>query len=159
MCKPLCSSETCWLFSTLPVGFGSLSGCEAAVHVARRFINSMPSNFVVAKLDFSNAFNCLHCDVMLTAVKDQLPELYKFCHLAYSQTLFLNFGPFTLLSQEGPQQGDPMGPLLFCSAIQPLLTSFKSPFSSRYLDDLTVGDGPEVLVASDIDHEGGCSWR
>jgi len=66
------------------LGFGSLGGCEAAVHAARRFIDSMPSDSVVAKLDFSNAFNCLHRDVMLTAVKDQLPELYKFCHLAYS---------------------------------------------------------------------------
>jgi len=43
-----------------------------------------------------------------------------------------------------------LGPLLFCLAIQPLLTSLKSPFSSGYLDDLTVG-GPEVLVASDVD--------
>ena len=89
------------------LGFGSLGGCEAAVHAARRFINYMPSDFVVAKLDFSNAFNCLHRDVMLTAVKDQLPELYKFCHLAYLQTSFLNFGPYTILSQEVPQQGNP----------------------------------------------------
>ena len=137
-------------FAPRQLGFGSSGGCEAAVHAARRFINSMPSDFVVAKLDFSNAFNCLHRDVMLTAVKDQLPELYNFCHLAYSQTSFLNFGPYTILSQEGPQQGDPLGPLLFCLAIQPLLTSLKSPFSSGYLDDLTVG-GPEVLVASDVD--------
>ena len=83
-------------------------------------------------------------------MKDQLPELYKFCHLANLQTSFLNFGPYTILSQEGPQQGDPLGPLLFCSAIQPLLTSLKSPLSSGYVDDLTVG-GPEVLVASDVD--------
>ena len=54
------------------------------------------------------------------------------------------------MSQEGPQQGNPLGPLLFCLAIQPLLTSLKSPFSSGYLDDSTVG-GPEVLVASDVD--------
>ena len=76
--------------------------------------------------------------MMLIAVKDQLPERYKFCHLAYSQTSFLNFGPYTILSQEGPQQGDLLGPLLFCLAIQPLLTSLKYSFSSGYLDDLTV---------------------
>ena len=103
---------------------------------------------MVAKLDFSNAFNCLHRDVVSTAVKDQLPELDTLCHLVYSQTSFLNFGPwaYTILSQEGPQQRDLLCPLLVCLAIQPLLTSLKSPFSSGYLDD-----GPEVVVASDVD--------
>ena len=38
---------------------------------------------MVAKLDFSNAFNSLHCDAMLMAIKDNIPELAQFCYLAY----------------------------------------------------------------------------
>ena len=37
-------------------------GCEAAVHAARRFVDSMGEEQVFVKLDFANAFNCLHRD-------------------------------------------------------------------------------------------------
>ena len=37
-------------------------------------------NYVVAKLDFSNAFNCLHRDFMLERVAEMVSELYRFCH-------------------------------------------------------------------------------
>ena len=53
------------------------------------------------------------------------------------------------MSHEGPQQGNPLGPLLFCLAAHPLLTSLLSPLNEGYLEDLTLG-GPEDLVASDI---------
>ena len=39
---------------------GVPGGCEAAVHAVRRFVDSMPSNYSVAKLDFANAFNCVN---------------------------------------------------------------------------------------------------
>jgi hypothetical protein len=50
------------------LGLGTPGGCEAAVHATRRFISDMPPSHVIAKLDFSNAFNNLHRDVMLFAV-------------------------------------------------------------------------------------------
>ena len=68
----------------------------------------MPENYVLAKIDFSNAFNCLHRDAMLEAVMKDIPEIYSICHLAYSQSSTLSFGEFTVSSQEGPQQGDPL---------------------------------------------------
>jgi hypothetical protein len=47
--------------SLLPcqLGAGIPGGCEAAVHPTRRFIADMPDDFVVAKLDFCNAFNSM----------------------------------------------------------------------------------------------------
>jgi len=53
--------------------------------------------------------------------------------------IILYFGSSTLMSDEGPQLGDPMGPLLFSSAIHPLLASLKSELTLGYLDDLTLG--------------------
>jgi hypothetical protein len=59
----------------------------------------------MVKLDFTNAFNSLHRYDMLLAIKDRLPELYAFCFSAYAQPSVLFYGPFTLMSSEGPQQG------------------------------------------------------
>jgi len=36
-------------------------GAEAAVHAMRRLVENLPSDRVIVKLDFSNAFNCIRC--------------------------------------------------------------------------------------------------
>ena len=59
------------------VGVGIPGGCdcEAAIHSARRFLEGMPADYVMVKLDFANAFNSLHRDDMLLPVFSRLPEL------------------------------------------------------------------------------------
>jgi len=54
-----------------------------------------------------------------------------------------------LISNDGPQQDDPIGPLLFSNTIQPLLESLESELPLGYLDDLTLG-GPQSVVAADV---------
>jgi len=110
----------------------------------------MSENQVVVKLDFSNAFNSLHRDVMLNAVADKVPEIYKFCHMSYSNHTALKFGDNIILSEEGPQQGDPLGPLLFCLSIHPLLLSLSSTLSIGFLDDVTLG-GDIANIAKDVE--------
>jgi len=61
----------------------------------------------------------------------------------------LFFGSHTISSEEGPQQGYPLGPLLFCNTIQTLLSSLASELNLGYLDDVTLG-GPADTVASDV---------
>jgi len=101
-------------------------GCEAAVHATRRFLNTMTNDDAIVKLDFSNAFNTVRRDAILNAVSIKLPEIYRFCHSAYSETSYLQLDNNIISSAEGVQQGDPMGPLLFCLALQPLLASLSS---------------------------------
>ncbi|HSN24572.1 MAG TPA: reverse transcriptase domain-containing protein, partial [Methylomicrobium sp.] len=132
------------------LGVGIPGGCEAVVHATRRFMAEMSSGEVVVKLDFSNAFNCLRRDVMLKSVADELPFLYRFCRLAYGNGTALLFGNQTLWSLEGVQQGDPLGPLLFCLTIQPLLRSLSSELVVAYMDDVTLG-GQQSLVADDVE--------
>jgi hypothetical protein len=109
----------------------------------------MPATHCIVKLDFVNAFNSLHRDAMLQAAHDNTPGIYKFCHLAYSKPSILAFGDRTIHSEEGPQQGDPLGAALFCETIHPLLTSLSSELEIGYMDDLTLG-GDEKQVANDV---------
>lgn len=136
-------------FTPRQLGVGIPGGCEAAIHSARRFLQSMPVGHVMVKLDFTNAFNSLHRRDMLLATRDRLPELYSFCFSAYSQPSILFYGPFTILSNEGPQQGDPIGPTMFSNTVHPLLESLESEFTEGYLDDFTLG-GLQSVVASDV---------
>ena len=46
-------------FAPIQLGDGVSGGCESAIHATRRFMESMPHEFVIAKLDFTNAFNNL----------------------------------------------------------------------------------------------------
>ena len=87
---------------------------------------------------------------MLTAVAERLPWLYRFCHLAYSQHSILKFGTHSIKSAEGAQQGDPLGPQLFCLSVHPLLASLNSVLNITYMADVTLG-GPGHIVTEDVD--------
>jgi hypothetical protein len=96
-------------FNPSQLGVGVPGGCEVAIHATRRILESMPDDHVAVKIDFMNAFNCIRRDSVLAAVADTDPVIYRFCHLAYHHTSILQFGNKTLESQEGVQQGDPLG--------------------------------------------------
>jgi len=125
--------------SPLQVGVGVLRGVEAAVHATRAFVNSMSSTDSLVKLDFINAFNCVRRDSFLEAVAHHIPDAYPYVHAAYCETSFLGYEGHVVPSAEGVQQGDPLGPLLFCLALQPVLTSCRAELRIGYLDDLSLG--------------------
>ena len=134
----------------IQVGVGVTSGAEAAIHAARRYANNMPDTHVIVKLDFTNAFNTLRRDSLLEAVAREVPEIYRFAHAAYAVEPILQYDADTIRSQEGTQQGDPLGPLEFCITIQPLLIRLRAELRIGYLDDLTLG-GHKDIVAADIE--------
>src|SRR3954463_11765185 len=109
----------------------------------------MPAGHAVVKLDFSSAFNNLRRNTMLKAVAIHIPEIYNFCLLSYGEASSLKFNSQTILSQEGAQQGDPLGLLLFCLAIHPILSSFSSDLVIDYMDDITLG-GDQQSLAQDV---------
>ena len=83
---------------------------------------------------------------MLMAVSREVPELYPLCYAAYSSASFLKFGAHTVLSQEGVQQGDPLGPLLFCLTLQPVLNSLQCKLKLGYLEDVTLGGSFQTVA-------------
>ena len=127
------------LLAPRQLGYGIRGGCEAAVHAARLYLLNINPNHVLLKLDFRNAFNSVRRDKMLEAVQDLAPELFPFVHSAYASPSSLFWGDKILQSSEGVQQGDPLGPLLFCLSIHRLCSQLKSELCLCYLDDVTLG--------------------
>ena len=76
---------------------------------------------------------------MLQAVTFLAPELSIFVYSAYSEPSILFWGKETLMSSEEVQQGDPLGPLLFCLTIHELTSQLESDLCMFYLDDGTRG--------------------
>ena len=101
---------------------------------------------VILKLDFKNAFNSIRRDKMLEVAKLHTPELFPYIYSCYSASSSLYF---FISSAEGVQQGDPVGPLLFCLVIFPLTQMLRSEFRIFYLDDATLG-GNEADVCDDF---------
>lgn len=137
-------------FMPVQLGFGVPHATEAAAHAARAYISSLQPGQGLLKLDFKNAFNTVRRDSMLQTVHEELPELYPFVHMSYATTSLLNFGDHMLLSDEGFQQGDPLGPLLFCASSLKLALSMKSEFNIWYLDDGSIGGDVSSLLC-DLD--------
>jgi len=110
----------------IQLGFGVKQGTEAAAHAARRFLQDMPPGQALLKLDFFNAFNTISRDEILHTFQEVLPELYPFILTCYNSPSHLCFCEFLISSAEEVQQGDPLGPLLFCAAAQKMANLMKS---------------------------------
>jgi hypothetical protein len=78
-------------FAPVQIGFGVPRATEAAAHAARRYIHDLQRGEGVLKMDFSNALNSVHRDSIFGAVHDELPELYTFIFMCYSNSSFLSF--------------------------------------------------------------------
>jgi hypothetical protein len=129
------------------LGVGVKGGAEALAHAARLYLSSMEQDSVFVKLDFVNAFNSIRRDSVLEAVAEHAPNILAFTFSAYGSPSFLHFGDFTLQSAEGVQQGDPLGPLLFCLALSKPLSLLNSDFVSGYLDDIGIGSTISKAIA------------
>jgi len=96
---------------------------------------------------------------MLLSVYSRIPEIHAYCHSAWPTLCLVSWAIHRLL-RRGSTTGDPVGPLLFCNTIQPLLTFLDSDLDLGYLDDVTLG-GPADVVAADVAHiakVGGDIW-
>ena len=121
-------------------GVAVKAGVEAAVHTLRAWVHRHASatDQVVVKLDFCNAFNTVKREAVLQQARDHFPALARWATWCYSTESRLQFGDFVLGSSTGVQQGDPLGPLLFAAALQPLAEELRSSpldLSLFYLDD------------------------
>jgi hypothetical protein len=129
------------------LGFGTPLGGEATVHAARCYVEHLSIGKAILKLDFSNAFNSISRNVLLSYVKEEFPEIFAFVNSCYGSESNLYFADQIITSAEGVQQGDPLGPLLFCLTISPLVLKLQSEFNVWYMDDGTLGDEIDILLS------------
>ena len=71
MCSRWC--QTLIEFCACTLVFEISKGAEAAVHAARMYLDQLPSENVLLKLDFRNAFNGLSRGEMFRAVQGPAP--------------------------------------------------------------------------------------
>ena len=74
------------------------------------------------------------------------PELLPFATFTLSGPSNLQFADYMLQSEEGSQQGDPLGPLYFYLIIFELPKAIKCELVLAYLDDITLGDDAETVL-------------
>ena len=147
--------QICYLHTSY-IGFGAPQGAECAVHAARIFLDNLSQHEALLKVDFRNAFNSIRRDKMMLAAELFVPSLLPFIRSAYSHSSKIFWHDAKLTSAEDVQQGDPIGPLLFCLTIHGLVSQLQTAFNVWYLDDGTLGgDGTELVGAlRTIKHEG-----
>jgi len=87
--------------------------------------------------------------VILDAVAAKTPEICGLIYSVYSCEPVLIFGNYQILAREGAQRGDPLGPLVFCEAIQPLFPSLQSSVKIGFMVDLTLS-GNLDMVEKDV---------
>lgn len=144
------SSKLCNTFQPNQIGVGIKNGAEAGAHAARVFFNSKHKSIkIFLKIDVKNAFNEVRRDVVLREVKEKIPEIFKFVEQCYKLPTNVYYGKNLILSRRGVQQGDPLGPALFCLALQRIISSLQLlelDLNLWYLDDGTIAGSPDVVL-------------
>ena len=144
--------------SPLQVGVGIKNGTEAIIHAVNNLLSNEEycRNNVLLKVDLSNAFNRISRATIFQEVQNICPLLSPWVEYCYSTSPLLFVENETILSSAGVQQGDPLGPLLFALALQPLLRRIRDScpnlkLNAWYLDDgVLVGPSEEVNLALEI---------
>ena len=145
-------------------GVACPSGAERVVHKVRRVVKEQRESkaseeykaredyvdFVILKVDLKNAFNKVSRAHVLRLVQKHFPGLARWVHFCYgSEDPFLWLGSAELRSQEGVQQGDPLGPLLFATVIQSLIAEIREKCPNLVLNEWYLDDG--VLAGRQVD--------
>jgi hypothetical protein len=155
-------SQIDFLMADIQLGIGARAGSDKIIHTARCWHDSESGSTLL--VDFKNAFNNVSRDKAIATFSNHLPALVPYVSAIYNRqprlwflhqpTASQNAEPQvdSLLSREGSQQGDPLGPLVFAMAILPFLQRLKSITSGglvrAYIDDITVMAQPLQLFSA-----------
>ena len=134
----------------LQLGVAVEGACETTTIAMQHWVNEhrTESNWSVLQVDLTNAFNSIDRRSMLVEVAARAPKLSawaQYCYRSHSHLFLQNGHP--LSSQQGVQQGDPLGPLFFSLAWQKVVETLPTDLRLHlwYLDDGHLVGTPECL--------------
>ena len=147
-------------FMPMQFGVGARNGAETIVHAMSMMMDEHP-DWVFFQTDFKNAYNSIYRSEALEAVREHFPQMLPWLRAIYTPRSALWFDIHdrreAITSEEGAQQGDPLGPFVFCAAMQSVLDGANEVLQTQggglalaYIDDI-VGCGPEEAVAGCFD--------
>uniref|UniRef100_A0A0G4I9I0 Reverse transcriptase domain-containing protein n=1 Tax=Chromera velia CCMP2878 TaxID=1169474 RepID=A0A0G4I9I0_9ALVE len=125
-------------------------GCARLYHMVWTALQ-LDKSAVFLRLDAQNAFNTADRQQIMDEVYTHFPEIYTFLMFFYGSRTPTFFQKDTgetkvIFSEEGVQQGDVMGPTLFCIGLKPVLDRLserlreqhrsKSTFIGTFMDDV-----------------------
>ena len=154
------------LFAGTQFGVATPAGAERLIHLCRKTMheNSENSDFVLCKVDLKNAFNNVSRAAFIALTRHYFPELSRWVEWCYGTTSALTYGQIRISSEEGAQQGDPLGPLLFSLVMLQVSEEIKISSGGLqlhmwYLDDgVLAGPSYEVQNALRVIAEVGPKW-
>jgi hypothetical protein len=116
VCVFATKSEMSEFFSPIQVGINVKCGAEGIIHSISRMIgvHGRDDKLAMLKIDFKNAFNSVSREAMFLLCKEHFPKLYSWIIYCYRDQPLLWFDRKSIKSCVGVQQGDPLGPFLFC---------------------------------------------
>ena len=144
-------------FQPSQFGVACKAGAEKIVHSLRRCIeeNWLSGDFVVFKVDMSNAFNMVSRQAVMDQCATYFLELLPWVSWCCGSHTSLWHPMGQISSQTGVQQGDPLGPMLFALVLHKLVTSIDVDddclqllLEAWYLDDgVLAGERSAVIRA------------
>jgi hypothetical protein len=135
------------------LGIGIPNAIETILHGLNSLIRgeTVDVHAIFLLLDFENAFNMIGREFFFQEAFRLFPEISHWIQFTYGCAAFLFTGADVVLSYIGVQQGDPLGPLLFCLVLQLLLLRVNDKFrgipTPAYLDDVTIGNLKDTVTA------------
>ena len=107
----------------LQVGVGLRNATEAVAMGIQSLVDSRQSTgqWVLLKMDLSNAFNCIDRETVLHETQSRCPALFNYVRYCYHLNAPLFCGGNVLASRTGVHQGCPLGPTGFAQGIHSVI--------------------------------------
>ena len=130
----LCPHQNESFFEPFQCGVSCPSGSEKIAHSLRQCIEDhwKDKDFITCKLDLRNAFSMVSRQAILEEYANHFPELLPWVSWCYGKHPYLWHQLDILTSEQGVQQGDPLGPLLYALVLQKVVITISK--DSCYAD-------------------------